>query len=193
MSDGNTDSNKDDTVLHAAKVEPDSGYKAADPAEQSSQEAEAARAAAVSRAAHRDVAELVARNDAYIRHATEQALINVKKRADQARFNPSRPTEEKSLLRERLVGERKSASNATFGLVMITVLIVVGLIAGGIWYFSSQNSANSLPTSGVAPGVVTMAATTAKSTDVSAPDRLPAVIHVFSTSDGNKSAERSQP
>lgn len=178
MTDSIPNSNSDDPDLRTVQIERDVACVAADAEPLRRQEAEKAQNVAVSQAAHKDVAELVARNDAYIRHALEQAMTNAKKRADQERFDATGYAEENSLLREKLLAERKAASNGSFGLMLVSILVVVGLIAGGIWYFSSRNNANNPVASGVAPGVVATTTSTAKSTDVSAPAKLPAAIHV---------------
>ncbi len=111
------------------------------------------REAAITQAAQRDVADLVNRNDAYIQQALETAQSNAKLRANQARmFTPE--WDESNVLREHLLRERKSASSVTFGLVIASILVLIGLIAGGVYYFSSQNNGNNNSAGGVTPGVV---------------------------------------
>ena len=178
MTDSMPHSDGDDPASYIVPVEGEVPGVAADAETLRRADAEKARDVAASQAAHRDVAELVARNDAYIRHAVEQAMSNAKKRDEQARFTPKGYKQENRLLREELLAERKTASNGAFGLMLVSILVLVGLIAGGIWYFSSRNNANTPAASGVTPGVVSTLASTAKSTDVSAPVKLPAAIHV---------------
>jgi hypothetical protein len=163
-----SDTNGEDPLLRAAQVQRDLTLIAAD-AEQSRPqgtkiERDTAFDSAVSRAAHRDVAELVARNEAY---SKSQAEIVATNRANYAVL-------EARSLRANLLAERKRASNANFGLGIVSVLLLAALIAGGVWYFSSQNNANTAASA----GVVATSASTIKSSDVSAPDRTPGTINV---------------
>jgi len=139
---------------------------------------------AITQAAQRDAADLVARNKAYIRHATEMALLNARARGEQTRFDALEPAEESRVLRARLLRERKAASNATFGLTIASVLLVIGFIAGGVYFFSSQNSGSTSASTGATPGILASTTLPAKSSDVSAPERTPTTIHVNSASDG---------
>jgi hypothetical protein len=180
MSEDSTERHGDEAALLAAQVERDLARVSAEAEASRRQEAEAVRDTAIDlaaqQAAHRDVAELVARNEAYIRQETEKAALNAQIRANQATVAAAEVAAERNILRRSLVAERKSASNATFGLAMLAFLVLVGLIAGGIWYFS-QNNTSSTAAAGGAPGVV--ASTSAsRASDVSPPPRTPATIHV---------------
>jgi hypothetical protein len=168
MSDGSTENRQDDTVLRMAQAEDDLARAKADTVLDT----------AVSQAAHRDAADLVARNAAYIRHTTETALLNAKIREEQERADALKFSEEGGFLRRKLVSERKAASNATFGLGIVSVLLVIGSIAGGVYYFSSQNGAGNSASGAGTPGVVASVTPSSKSSDVSAPERTPSTIHV---------------
>jgi len=174
MSDGSNEGRKNDPEVRPAQAADNSIRTQTDTALNT----------AITQAAQRDAADLVARNEAYIRHATEMALLNAKARGDQARFDVLEPAEESRALRARLLRERKAASNATFGLTVASVLMVIGFIAGGVYFFSSQNSSATSATTGVSPGILASTALSAKSSDVSAPERTPTTIHVNSASDG---------
>lgn len=153
MSDSSNENNREDPVVRAAQIDKDSELKASQTAAGQRQQDEIAGDAAVSRAAHRDVAELVARNEAYNRHMLETAQKNAKIAAEKAKF----PFGESSMLHEELAAERKTPSSVTFGLAIVSLLVLIGLIAGGLWYFSAHNSANSTAvgiTSGVTPGII---------------------------------------
>ncbi|MCW3053874.1 MAG: hypothetical protein JWN14_3044 [Chthonomonadales bacterium] len=174
MSDGSTESRQNDLEVRPAQAADDSIRTETDTALNN----------AITQAAQRDAADLVARNEAYIRHATEMALLNAKARGDQTRFDALEPAEESRVLRARLLKERKAASNATFGLTVASVLLVIGFIAGGIYFFSSQNSSGTSASTGVTPGILASTTLPTKSSDVSAPERTPTTIHVNSASDG---------
>ena len=99
-------------------------------------------------------------------------------RVGNEREEPALTTAQDNMLREKLAAERKAVSNANFGLGMVSLLLLVGLIAGGVWYFSVRNTANPVGTAAMNSGVVAVSTSSAKSSDVSAPERTPAVIHV---------------
>jgi len=174
MSDGSTESRQSAPDVRPAKAADDSIRRKADTAPNT----------AISQAAQRDAADLVARNEAYIRHATEMAMLNAKARGEQTRFDALEPAEESRALRAQLLRERKAASNATFGLTIASVLMVIGFIAGGVYFFSSQNSSGASASTGVTPGILASTTLPTKSSDVSAPERTPIAIHVNSDSGG---------
>lgn len=86
---------------------------------------------------------------------------------------------ESSVLRENLLAERKAASTANFGLGVVSILLLVGLIAGGVWYFSSQNTVNMVASAGGMSGIAAASTSTTKSSDVSPPSKTPTTIHVL--------------
>jgi len=174
MTDGSNEGRKNDPEVRPAQAADDSIRTQTDTALNT----------AITQAAQRDAADLVARNEAYIRHATEMALLNAKARGDQTRFDALEPAEESRILRARLLKERKAASNATFGLTVASVLMIIGFIAGGVYFFSSQNSSGANASTGVTPGILASTVLPARSSDVSAPERTPTTIHVNSASDG---------
>lgn len=182
MSTSSTGEERDDQDLRAAQSERDQARIAAATEGQRRQEAEAKRDrvldAAITQAAHRDAAELVARNNAYIQEEVRKAEEKARQRAQQLRIDLGESEEENIRLRRKLVSERKSASNATFSLVIASVLLIAALIAGGAYFFSSQNNATTAGSTGVMPGVVASAATPSRSTDVAAPDRTPTILNV---------------
>jgi len=178
MSDGSTEGRQASSGLHAAQAETDLVRA----------EADTARDVAISQAAHRDAAELVARNAAYIRDATERAQLNAKLRADQERAAASVPAQRSSILRARLLSERKAASKATFGLIIAAVLLIIGCIAGGIYYFSSQGSAANSASVGATPGVLASTNLPANSSDVSGPGETPAANNGDSASGHDETA-----
>lgn len=184
MSDGSTRSRQNDPEVRPAQAADDLIHT----------EADTVLNTAISQSAQRDAADLVARNEAYIRHATEMALLNVKARADQARFATSEPAAESRALRASLLRERKAASNATFGLIIASILLVIGFIAGAVFFFSSQNSANTSASAGVTPGILASTTLPTKSSDVSAPEKTPTTIHVNPNPDsGEKSGQVGMP
>lgn len=183
MSDGSTQGQRDDPARRAAQADQSAHRDAADTApnrrEEAQNERETVRDTAISASAQRDAAELVTRNQAYLRQEAEAAAaFSARLRADQTGFETEESEEEDSLLHDHLVTERKAASNATFGLTIGSVLLMIGLIAGSAFYFSSQNSSANNASAGVTPGAVAAATWPAKSSDVSAPDRMPATINV---------------
>ncbi len=127
---------------------------------------------AATQAAHREVAELAARAEAYNRQQAELAATNARMAANQAQFVAAQTATESSVLRENLAEERKSASNANFGLMMLSILLLLGLIGVGAWYFSTQNSANNT----AATGAMTASTATSRPSDVTAP-APPPVAH----------------
>jgi len=155
MSDGSIGGQRDDPALQTAQAESEIARAEADVQSGGQQKAEKVRDTvldgAVSQAAHKDAAELVMRNEAYFKHQLEVATDNAKIRAGQARPGVSGSSAEGSVLRAHLASERKVASKVTFGLVIAFILVAIGLVAGGIYYFSSQNSAGIGASTGAAP------------------------------------------
>ena len=174
MSDGSNERRQNDPHMRPVKAADDLTRTEADPPPNT----------AISQAAQRDAADLVARNTAYIRHATEMALLSAQARADQARLDTSKPSEERRALRASLLRERKAASNATFGLIIAFVLLLIGSIAGGVYFFSTQNNTINTASAAVTPGVVTSTTSPARSSDVTAPEKTPTTIHVNPNPDG---------
>ena len=182
MSDSSDNRPSEDPALRATQTERASGPGMSDAEAHQGRKTAATRDTvsdrSVSESAHRDVADLVARNEAYHKHALEIALLNAKKAAGKRPFGLSEDFAENSVLRDDLVTERKSPSSAKFGFIIASVLVVVGLIVGSIWYFSAQNSASNSASTGVTPGMVAAASNT-PSSEVSGDDTTPGTIYVI--------------
>ncbi len=186
MSDNLT--GKTDLSTQAARVERDLAETAAVAEHVRRQEAEAVRDialnAAATQAAQKEVAELIARTEAYNRQNAEAVALRASIAANQARAAANESVAESAVLRENLAAERKSASTANFGLIVISILLILALAGMGIWYFNRQSNANSAAGNGGATAVPTASS---KPSEVSVP-APPPTIHVITVP-----AEPAQP
>ena len=173
MGDGNAEGPQEDPTPSRVETENNSAYAETEKELSLGPEAnkgqDKIRDAAISQEAHRDAADLVARNEAYIQHALETAQDNAKIKASGGRrFIPEK--DESQVLRETLARERKAASSVTFGLIIASILVLIGLIAGGVYYFSSRNNGNNSASGGAVPGVVAEMSAPANHAAVSDPE-----------------------
>lgn len=89
------------------------------------------------------VAVTAASIEANQRILAEQEAARAQIAAQQARQEASRLATERSLLRENLASEREASSNASFGFVFLTCIVLAALIGLGIWVYTSNSSAST--------------------------------------------------
>ena len=108
--------------------------------QEAEKEREATLAAEAAQANHREIADLVERNQAYIQHAVEMAKINAKKREERDRI--AIPVDGDGKPRDPAVMDRKATAKVTMALIIAFVLLVIVLIIAGLYIFVVQSSPN---------------------------------------------------
>lgn len=103
------------------------------------QENEALADLATQEALRRNAAEDIAALEILQRQQAENAAIDARVAANQVGFQAAQLNTERELLRDNLAAERASASNANFGLILLSAIALVGLLAFGIWYVTGSN------------------------------------------------------
>src|SRR5579871_5456946 len=127
MSDLNK--NHDDNV-YVAKAERDTALLQRD----------VALDVAANQAQERDAAAAYALTEADLRKQAENQAVDARIAANQNAWSASQATTERNMMRENLAAERESASNANFGFVLLTCIVLAALIGLGIWYYTNQNT-----------------------------------------------------
>ena len=74
------------------------------------------------------------------RTQAENAAVDARIAANQAAFQAAQLNTERELLRDNLAAERKSASNANFGLMLFSAIALVGLLAFGIYAATNRGN-----------------------------------------------------
>ena len=112
------------------------------------QENEALAGLAAQEAAGRNAAKNIAALEILQRKQAEDAAIDARIAANQAGFQAAQLNTERELLRDNLAAERAAASSANFGLILISAIALVSLLAFGLWYATSGNRAANSASAG---------------------------------------------
>jgi len=91
-------------------------------------------------ARQRDVAAHVAANQAVGRIQAEQEAQVSRIAERNAHLQAGHANAERAVLREQLASEREAASNANFGLVFLSCIVLAALIGLGIWWYTSSQT-----------------------------------------------------